>query len=190
MKNNELTNEEYQEILDYNNKHTPFKKEQKEMNYYKPYFNNDAYQMVDRLIDESTKVCGMMSYLTDLKIINKLKRKETTILTNDISVYKPRQQQILLTTGIYFREPTGDNRPQIFWEGFCNDDLMCDDGGCGYTMMHNKFLIFDDSVLVTGSLNLSGYSNSLDNIIVTNDTELIYRYEKQFFQIAYNSSNN
>lgn len=181
----ELSEEEYQEIVCFNkgyNKSTDILEIEHSKTFYDSYFNSDAYNYVYNRLKHAKSVYGMMSYLTDLEIIRVLKGLKTSILTNDIAEYTQKQQQTLLGSGMYFEFFEGRNS-EIAYKTY---DFVYND--FNYSMMHNKFLIIDDSILITGSMNLSGYYNSLDNIIVTNDRELIYRYEKQYYNFCFGTN--
>ena len=48
--------------------------------------------------------------------------------------------------------------------------------------MHNKFMVLDNSIVLTGSLNLSfqSFSNNYENVIISNDSQFVDKYSKYF----------
>ena len=66
--------------------------------------------------------------------------------------------------------------------------LFTSDGACSYTnsIMHDKFYIFDNSVVITGSANLSftdmsGFNSN--NVVVLNSKEIAQIYTQEFNQM-------
>ncbi len=52
-----------------------------------------------------------------------------------------------------------------------------------HRLMHNKYVIFDDNVLITGSFNWTysaAYKNSENCMVITQEPELIAKYIKDF----------
>ncbi len=55
-------------------------------------------------------------------------------------------------------------------------------------LMHDKFCVFDRSIVWTGSFNPTGRKNVLDNVVIINSTLLANNYLKEFHELEGNSS--
>lgn len=55
-------------------------------------------------------------------------------------------------------------------------------------IMHNKFCVFDRSIVWTGSFNPTGTKNTADNVIIINSTLLAANYLQEFEELKTNES--
>jgi phosphatidylserine/phosphatidylglycerophosphate/cardiolipin synthase-like enzyme len=133
-------------------------------------------ELDEHLKKAQQKICIATFALTDAKIadllINAQQKSIEIIIVTDRENMKNKHSKIdrlaQNNIAIHYYNPTLNTNPR---QKKAKDALM-----------HHKFIIIDDALLIFGSLNLtkSGQENNMENITVTTKSQIVKDYQEEF----------
>lgn len=129
----------------------------------KVYFKDIREQIIENLQNAKYSVDIAVAWFTDKRIINTL----SDLLDDDVEI------RIL-----YYDDHINNDVYDLF-------QMLYNKGAeirCSKDLMHNKFCIIDDTVVINGSYNWTSnaYSNNHENITIFEEEEIVNSFSKEF----------
>lgn len=149
---------------------------------------DDIENTIANLIQQSRKIVGCMAWFTSARLLPLLIGKQVSIIVQKDRLFFP-----------YKNNKKQQNISNRLKEHYTNIESTLLDDHIGrldpfriygdlpkksandMARLHHKFLVFDDKIVVTGSFNCTATANnSLENVLIIRDTNLVRAYLSEY----------